>query len=148
MEICNSFNISNSCLKLCHWKSFHLLFFFEKADMRGKNLRKERTNSFLLSKILNIWCPPDFTFETYILSDNRKKSVKIAALIEIVWYIVPNIESMIIVSCDLQMRGIQRPACFHTRKMLIEEHQEDTKIARHNLDPRNNTTIVARTVSQ
>lgn len=54
----------------------------------------------------------------------------------------------IVVLCDLQMRGIQRPACFHTRKTLIEEHQEDTKIARHNLDPRISTTIVAKIVSQ
>jgi len=50
-----------------------------------------------------------------------------------------------IVLYDLQMRGIQRAAYFHTRKTLIEEYQEDT---RHNLDPRKSTTIVARIVNQ
>lgn len=33
------------------------------------------------------------------------------------------------------MRGIQRPAYFHTRKALTEElKEEDSKIVRHNLD--------------
>lgn len=48
------------------------------------------------------------------------------------------------------MRGIQRPACFHTRKALTEELiEEDSKIARHNLNLEEEyATIVTRIVGE
>lgn len=51
----------------------------------------------------------------------------------------------------LQMRGIQRPACFHTRKALSEEliEEENSKVVHHNLDLKEEyATIVTRIVGE
>jgi len=48
----------------------------------------------------------------------------------------------------LQMRGIQKPACFHMRKALIAKREKDSKIARCNTDPRKNVMIIVTRYSQ